>query len=139
MNSVLEMSGKIGARARFIRHVMSVYRAVILRPKFGAKEHSSEWAESDFPKAAMIFSVGDDKFILQVCWSSSSASVYCTEIKLRPVSFDLNPVHARFHPTQKKFIFTESHNAKTSGKVKKSALLLMKKIEHKPVYDLMNS
>jgi hypothetical protein len=125
--AVLDMHGKIGRRARAVRHVMDVYKSVILRPKFGAEEASMAWKESDWPISTLVFRAAGSLFRLQCTASFGQVRVSCQCIdneKEDPWSF--SPFH-----------FHENHDYAQFGKVKQKALILMKKIASKPVYDTM--
>lgn len=126
MTSVLEMSGKVGHRARAVKHVADVYKSVIFRPRFGVVEVKSSWEESHLPRTWVDFSVGSESFRLTCMGYVHSVSVSC-------VSLESEEDRTGW------FRFTENHSYKSFGKLKKSALILMKKIEHKLVYDTMKA
>jgi len=122
------MHGKIGRRARAVKHVIEVYKSVIMRPKFGAKEMSTGWKESDWPNATFIFKAMESTFRLTCTAMFSQVRVDC-----RCIDGETDDIWQRPHP----FHFTENHMYQHFGKVKQKALILMKKIVSKPVYDTM--
>jgi hypothetical protein len=122
--SVLDMSGRIGHRARAVKHVMDVYRSVIMRPRFGAKEIDFKWTGFDSPSTSFVFKIDDSVFRLHCQLGYKAIRVYCRCIDNED-------------DWSVPFQFVENHPIENFGKIKQKALILMKKIAHKPVYDTM--
>ena len=137
--SVLDMTSRIGRRARAVKHVMDTYKSVILRPRFKVEEGKTEWHESEYPSTTFIFKVNETAFILTCRTSNSTVNVFCcchgtiSAPRNSDVHGHYNGRLSIYHPFRFKDIFPYDE----FGKLKQKALILMKKIAAKPVYDTM--
>lgn len=128
------MTSRIGRRARAVKHVMDTYKSVILRPRFKAEEVKTEWHESDYPSTTFIFKMNDTSFVLTCRTTNSTVNVFCCCHAIGDIFEPYHPFRFKdIHPFRFKDIFPYDE----FGKLKQKALILMKKIAAKPVYDTM--
>lgn len=118
---------RLQGRTRAISHVFDVYVSVIMRPRFGAVNLGNSYQGCMFPIHGFTFKMDGSIFHLSVTANYHDIIVRCN-------CADLD---GRGFPLLRGFKFVAAHPYNNFGKLRQQALILVKKIQAKAVYDTM--
>lgn len=108
---------------KWTKEVARTFVSVINRPRFKARLVSEEVSEKHWmPSYVVVFSHGDQEFKLTFTPYRDYVSVYASSS----------------NHTTSRFQFSQKIPRKNPPGLRKIALILMKKVAHKPVFDIMN-